>query len=155
MSDVLTVNDLAVRFNGEGGPVDAVEGVSFHLTEGETLAIVGESSSGKSVTALALMRLLGAPPGCIVQGRAALTRANGEKLELLSMPEARMTAVRGRDIGMIFQEPMTSLNPVHRIGAQIAEGLRVHERISERAAGVRAVELLDHVGIPEPALRAR
>ncbi len=155
MSDVLTVDDLAVRFNGEGGPVDAVEGVSFHLTEGETLAIVGESSSGKSVTALALMRLLGAPPGCIVRGRAVLTRANGENLELLSMPEARMAAVRGRDIGMIFQEPMTSLNPVHRIGAQIAEGLRVHERISERAAGLRAVELLDHVGIPEPALRAR
>jgi oligopeptide transport system ATP-binding protein len=155
VSDVLVVEDLAVRFRGEGGIVDAVEGVSFRLGAGETLAIVGESSSGKSVTALALMRLLGGPPGCEVRGRATLTRQDGEVLELLSLPEARMASVRGRDIGMIFQEPMTSLNPVHRIGAQIAEGLLAHERLSARAASDRAIELLGHVGIPEPALRAR
>jgi oligopeptide transport system ATP-binding protein len=153
--DVLAVDDLAVRFHGEGGAVDAVEGVSFRLAEGETLAVVGESSSGKSVTALALMRLLGGPPGCLVRGRALLTRADGETVDLLSAPEARMAAVRGRDIGMIFQEPMTSLNPVHRIGAQIAESLLAHERLSRRAAEARAVALLDRVGIPEPALRAR
>jgi oligopeptide transport system ATP-binding protein len=155
MSDVLTVEDLAVRFRGEGGDVDAVEGVSFRLAARETLAIVGESSSGKSVTALALMRLLSGPPGCIVRGQARLTRADGEVLDLLSLPEARMASVRGRDIGMIFQEPMTSLNPVHRVGAQIAEGLLAHERLSPRAADDRAISLLDHVGIPEPALRAR
>jgi oligopeptide transport system ATP-binding protein len=155
VSDVLTVDDLAVSFRGEGGTVNAVEGVSFRLGEGETLAIVGESSSGKSVTALALMRLLGGPPGCTIRGRATLTRQDGEVLELLALPEARMASVRGRDIGMIFQEPMTSLNPVHRIGAQIAEGLLAHERISTRAAADRAIALLGHVGIPEPALRAQ
>jgi oligopeptide transport system ATP-binding protein len=155
MTDVLRVDDLHVRFKGERGVVDAVDGVSFTLAEGETLAIVGESSSGKSVTALALMRLLGEPPGCTVRGRAVLTRASGEALDLLSLPEGRMTQVRGRDLGMIFQEPMTSLNPVHRIGAQIAEGLRAHEPVTARAAEARAVELLGHVGIPEPALRAR
>ena len=155
MSDLLAVEDLAVRFHGEGGAVDAVEGVSFRLAERETLAIVGESSSGKSVTALALMRLLGGPPGCVVRGRARLIRADGEEIDLLSLPEARMASVRGRDIGMIFQEPMTSLNPVHRIGAQIAEGLLAHDRLSRRAAEESAVALLDRVGIPEPALRAR
>lgn len=155
MSDVLSVSDLTVRFSGEGGAVDAIEGVSFTLAERETLAIVGESSSGKSVTALALMRLLGGPPGCTVRGRVTLARQDGEQLDLLSLPEARMAGIRGRDIGMIFQEPMTSLNPVQRIGAQIAEGLRTHERISARAAADRAVSLLEHVGIPEPALRAR
>ena len=155
MTDVLRVDDLHVRFKGERGVVDAVDGVSFTLAAGETLAIVGESSSGKSVTALALMRLLGEPPGCTVRGRAELTRASGEALDLLSLPEGRMTQVRGRDLGMIFQEPMTSLNPVHRIGAQIAEGLRAHEPVTARAAEARAVELLGHVGIPEPALRAR
>ena len=155
MSEVLAVDDLAVRFRGEGGVVDAVEGVSFRLHARETLAIVGESSSGKSVTALAIMRLLGGPPGCAVRGRVTLTRQDGEQLELLSLPEARMASVRGRDIGMIFQEPMTSLNPVHRIGAQISEGLLAHERLSPRGAADRAVELLGHVGIPEPALRAR
>jgi oligopeptide transport system ATP-binding protein len=155
VSEVLVVEDLAVRFRGEGGVIDAVEDVSFLLREGETLAIVGESSSGKSVTALALMRLLGGPPGCQVRGRVVLTRQDGEVLELLSLPDTRMASVRGRDIGMIFQEPMTSLNPVHRIGAQIAEGLLAHERMSSRAAADRAVALLGHVGISEPAIRAR
>jgi oligopeptide transport system ATP-binding protein len=155
MSDVLSVTDLAVRFTGEGGVVDAVEGVSFTLRERETRAIVGESSSGKSVTALALMRLLGGPPHCVVRGQVTLRREDGERLELLTLPEARMASIRGRDIGMIFQEPMTSLNPVQRVGAQIAEGLLAHERLSSRAAADRAVSLLGHVGIPEPALRAR
>jgi oligopeptide transport system ATP-binding protein len=107
------------------------------------------------VTALALMRLLGGPPSCVVRGRVTLRRQDGERLELLALPEARMASIRGRDIGMIFQEPMTSLNPVQRVGAQIAEGLLAHERMSARAATDRAVALLGHVGIPEPALRAR
>lgn len=155
MSIVLDVQDLSVTFRGASGVVAAVEGVSFQVQDGETLAIVGESSSGKSVTALALMRLLGGPPGCVVAGRAALRRADGGVVDLLTLPEAQMSAIRGRDIGMIFQEPMTSLNPVHRIGRQIVEGLRAHERLSKRAAQARATELLAHVGIPDPALRAQ
>ena len=152
MSRVLTVEDLSVGFRGESGDVPAVEGVSFTLDAGETLAIVGESSSGKSVTALAIMRLLGAPPGCIVGGRAILHGAAGES-DLLRLSEARMQDVRGREIGMIFQEPLTSLNPVHRVGHQIGEALIRHERLSERTARARAIELLDAVGIPEPAER--
>ncbi len=149
-SRVLEVDDLSVRFHGEGGVVGAVEGVSFTLDAGETLAIVGESSSGKSVTALALMRLLGGSPGCRVTGRAMLAGAG----DLLALPEAAMRDVRGRAIGMIFQEPLTSLNPVHQVGRQVAEALLRHERISPQAARRRAVELLDLVGISEPARRA-
>ena len=155
MSALLTVEELAIRFCTADGPVDAVTGVSFSLDAGETLAIVGESSSGKSVTALALMRLLGTAPHVEIRGRAILAGEEGVGTDLLALPEARMRAVRGRDMGMIFQEPLTSLNPVHRIGAQIAEGLRLHEALSARAAAARAVELLGNVGIPEPAARAR
>ena len=155
MSPVLEANDLAVTFAGEGGLVRAVDGVSLSLAPGETLAIVGESSSGKSVTALALMRLLGGPPGCRVEGSATLTRQDGSSVDLLSLPEARMVEIRGRDMAMIFQEPMTSLNPVHRIGDQIAEAVLAHEKVGARAARSRAVDLLRQVGIAEPALRAR
>jgi len=151
---LLEVEDLSVTFHGEGGAVPAIEGVSFALRPHETLALVGESSSGKSVTALALMRLLGGPPATRVAGRAVFSLDGGQSVDLLALPEARMSDVRGRDIGMIFQEPMTSLNPVQRIGQQIAEGLLRHERVSTQAARARAVELLDVVGIPEPAVRA-
>ncbi len=155
MSTVLSATDLAVTFRSEAGPVHAVEGVGFSLEAGATLAIVGESSSGKSVTALALMRLLGSPPGVLVRGRATLSRADGSALDLLTLPEARMAEIRGRDIAMIFQEPMTSLNPVHRVGDQIAEALLAHEKVTRRAAAARAVALLEQVGISEPGLRAR
>ena len=147
---LLSVTDLHVTFTGDRGRVPAIEGVSFDLAPGETLALVGESSSGKSVTALALMRLLGGPPNVTISGHARL----GDT-DLLALPESQMEAIRGRDIAMIFQEPMTSLNPVHRIGAQISEALLTHERISTSAAAARAVSLLEQVGIPEPALRAR
>jgi oligopeptide transport system ATP-binding protein len=149
---VLDVRDLSVTFRGQGGPVPAVEGVSFALDEGETLAIVGESSSGKSVTALALMRLLAPPPTCRIGGSAVL-RAGEKTLDLLTMPDAAMQDVRGRQIAMIFQEPMTSLNPVHTVGAQIIETLVFHERLSAEAATARAIELLDLVGITEPRRR--
>ena len=151
MSALLEIADLRVSFRAEGGEVPAIDGVSFALEHGETLATVGESSSGKSVMALALMRLLGAPPGVTITGRALF---NGQT-DLLSLPERQMAAIRGRDLAMIFQEPMTSLNPVHRVGRQIAETLLAHERVSPRAAHDRAVSLLEQVGIPEPALRAR
>ncbi len=143
---LLQVESLAVRF----GTVPAVEDVSFTLASGETLAIVGESSSGKSVTALALMRLLDMR-SARVSGKAMLQDAG----DLLAVPERAMDDLRGRALGMIFQEPMTSLNPVHTVGDQIAESLIRHERLSARAAWARAVDLLTQVGIPEPARRAR
>ncbi len=141
---LLAVESLTVRFGG----VSAIEDVSFTLNQGETLAIVGESSSGKSVTALALMRLLD-PRAARVTGRAML---DGQ--DLLALPEHAMADLRGAALGMIFQEPMTSLNPVHTVGDQIAESLIRHERLSKRTAAGRAVELLSQVGIPEPARRA-
>ena len=146
---LLQVESLTVRFGG----VPAVEDVSFSLASGETLAIVGESSSGKSVTALALMRLLD-PRTSRVTGRALLQDGAGPATDLLAAPERVMADLRGRALGMIFQEPMTSLNPVHTVGDQIAESLIRHERLSARAAHARAVELLAQAGIPEPARRA-
>ena len=144
MTALLDVSELSVHFRD----VAAVQRVSFSLAEGETLAIVGESSSGKSVTALALMRLLAPPPSCLISGSVTL-----DGIGLLALPEESMRAVRGRQIAMIFQEPMSSLNPVHTIGAQIAEALTQHETLSAGAARARAVELLDLVGIPEPRRR--
>ncbi len=141
---LLAVEGLTVQFGG----VPAVEDVSFSLEGGETLAIVGESSSGKSVTALALMQLLD-KRSSRVSGRALLDGS-----DLLALPERAMADLRGQAISMIFQEPMTSLNPVHTVGDQIAESLIRHERVSPRAARARAVELLAQLGIPEPARRA-
>jgi oligopeptide transport system ATP-binding protein len=146
---LLQVESLTIRF----GAVPAVEDVSFALAPGETLAIVGESSSGKSVTALALMRLLD-PQSARVTGRALLRDGAGSATDLLTVPERTMADLRGQALGMIFQEPMTSLNPVHTVGDQIAESLIRHERLSSRAARARAVELLTQVGIPEPSRRA-
>ncbi|MBV9813370.1 MAG: ABC transporter ATP-binding protein [Acetobacteraceae bacterium] len=150
MSVLLDVQDLSVAF----GPVGAVELVSFQVRAGETLAIVGESSSGKSVTALAIMRLLPPPPGCRIGGRVLLHDAEGRAAtDLLTLPESAMRRVRGGQIGMIFQEPMTSLNPLLTVGRQIAEALIEHEGCSAAAAGRRAAELLDTVGIAEPRRR--
>jgi len=150
IEDLLRVEGLTVRFGG----VPAIEDVSFSLRHGETLAIVGESSSGKSVTALALMRLLGDGRTCSVAGRALLRGPDGRQTDLLALPERAMADLRGRALGMIFQEPMTSLNPVHTVGDQISESLIRHERLSARASATRAVELLAEVGIPEPGRRA-
>jgi oligopeptide transport system ATP-binding protein len=150
VTPVLEVEDLAVSFGAAADPVAAVRGVSFRVEAGETLAIVGESSSGKSVTALALMRLLPPPPACRVTGRV---RLGPEGADLLGLPEVAMRRVRGGAIGMIFQEPMTSLNPVHTVGAQIIEALAEHKRLSGAAAAARAAQLLDLVGIAEPRRR--
>ena len=147
---LLVVENLQTRFYTRAGTVKAVDGVSFTLGRGETLAIVGESGCGKSVTALSLMRLVADPPGRIVGGSVRL-----EGTELLALDEAAMRRVRGKLISMIFQEPMTSLNPVMTIGRQIGESLVLHEGLSRRAALARSVELLQLVGIPEPAQRAR
>jgi len=148
-SPLVAIEDLRVEFAADAGTVTAVDGLSFTIERGETLAVVGESGSGKSVTALALLRLLPQPNGRITGGRI---RFDG--VDLAGVGEAEMRRVRGTGIGMIFQEPMTSLNPVLSVGEQIAERLRVHAGLGRRAALARAVELLERVRIPEPARRA-
>ena len=146
----LEVKDLQTWFYTRQGIVKAVDGVSFNLRKGETLGIVGESGCGKSITALSVMRLVPDPPGRIIGGRVTL-----DGRDLLDLDEAEMRLVRGNDISMIFQEPMTSLNPVLTIGYQIAEALILHRDLSRTEALSRAVEMLDMMRIPEPAQRAR
>jgi peptide/nickel transport system ATP-binding protein len=144
---VLTVENLQTHFEGGRAVVKAVDGVSFAVRRGETLAIVGESGSGKSVTSLSVMRLL-SPPGRIVGGRILYTGRDGGTVDLAQAPERRMRAIRGREIAMIFQEPMTSLNPLFTIGDQIGEMVRLHEPVSRRAARERAKTMLDLVEMP-------
>jgi oligopeptide/dipeptide ABC transporter ATP-binding protein len=145
---LLSVRNLRTEFSGEDGRFAAVEDVSFDLDEGEVIGIVGESGSGKSVTALSILRLIPEPPGRIAKGRILF---DGQ--DLLELSERRMRRIRGSRISMIFQEPMTSLNPVFTIGDQIVETIRFHERVGRRAARDRAVEILDRVGIALPAQR--
>jgi peptide/nickel transport system ATP-binding protein len=147
---VLDVNALKTYFFTRSGAVKAVDGVSFALARGETLAIVGESGCGKSVTALSLMRLIPDPPGRIVGGSISL-----DGVDILSLDDDEMRAMRGRDISMIFQEPMTSLNPVMTIGRQLGEVLRLHQTLTRSELQNKVVELLSLVRIPEPAQRAR
>jgi peptide/nickel transport system ATP-binding protein len=146
---LLQVENLRVEFPGARSSVTAVDGVSFHLDAGETLGLVGESGSGKSVTAFAIIRLL-QPPGRVTGGDITF-----EGRDLLGLSESEMRAVRGARMSLIFQEPMTALNPVMRVGDQIAEALAVHGKASGAAARSRAVELLESVRIPDPARRAR
>ena len=145
---LLQVDDLAVVFETDQGVARAVDGVSFRLDAGETLALVGESGCGKSVTALALLRLIPSPPGRIVSGDI---RFDGHALR--DLPATAMRRLRGNDISMIFQEPMTSMNPVFRIGAQISAVLRLHRGLSKEAARSATAELLRRVGIPEAERR--
>ena len=150
MAPLLEVKDLKVEFSTRYGKVTALDGVSFTLDEGETLGVVGESGCGKSITALAVMGLIPMPPGRIAGGSI---KYNGE--ELIGAPESRMRQLRGADIGMIFQEPMTSLNPVFRVGDQIAEAILLHQGGRKSDALAQAVDLLKTVGIPEPERRAQ
>ena len=149
-SSVLTVQELGVRFDTPAGAVRAVNGVSFQLQRGETLGIVGESGSGKSVTALAILGLIPRPPG-IVTGAGVLFQG----ADLLALSPDELRKIRGNRIAMIFQEPMTSLNPVFTVGAQIAESLRWHLRMGRREALDYAIGMLDKVGIPLPAQRVK
>jgi oligopeptide transport system ATP-binding protein len=149
----LELRDISVAFRTDAGRVSAVHEVSFAIHSGEILALVGESGSGKSVTSLAIMRLLPPPPRAAVGGQVLLRGRDGQVRDLLGLPEAEMREVRGNEIAMIFQEPLTSLNPVHTVGAQIGEALTYHRSMSRRAAMRRAEELLDLVGIPDPAKR--
>ena len=147
---LLEVQDLTVDFHTHGGTVEAVRGVSFSVARGETLAIVGESGCGKSVSMQALLGLIPMPPGVIRRGSAQLLDT-----ALLPHRPATLNAVRGQRVGMIFQDPMSALNPTMRIGDQIAETLRIHQGLSRSAAAQRAVALLEEVRIPEAATRAR
>ncbi len=145
---LVAVDDLRIEFAGAGGLVKSVDGLSFRIGRGETLALVGESGSGKSVTALAMLRLL-PRSGRVSGGRITF---DGKDLSLCSEPQMRR--VRGTEIGIVFQEPMTSLNPVLTVGEQISERLRVHAGLHRRQALRRAVEMLERVRIPEPRRRA-
>ena len=147
---VLDIRNLKVDFTTRRGVAHVLDDVSFSVAPGELLAIVGESGCGKSMTALSILGLIPSPPGRIVGGSIAF-----QGRDLTQLPQSELRRIRGGDIAMIFQEPMTSLNPVFTCGEQIAEAVRLHQKVSPRAAQARAVEMLRAVGIPEPELRAR
>lgn len=145
---LLSVSDLRTCFDTESGVVTAVDGVSFRVCKNELFALVGESGCGKSITALSIMRLVSCPPGRIASGKIVLSGT-----DLLTLSERRMQDIRGAQVSMIFQEPMTSLNPVLTCGNQIVEAILLHQRVSPHEAKRLAVEMLARVGIPEPAQR--
>jgi oligopeptide/dipeptide ABC transporter ATP-binding protein len=145
---ILEINNLRTRFHIAEGTVYAVNGVSFSLNQGETIGVVGESGCGKSVTMLSIMGLIPIPPGDIASGEA-LFRGR----DLLKITDSEMEQIRGKDIAMVFQDPMTALNPVLSIGRQLGEPLRVHLGMNKEAVRQRSIELLEQVGIPDPAHR--
>jgi peptide/nickel transport system ATP-binding protein len=145
---LLKVDNLAVEFGPTGNSIRAVDGVSFEIEPGGAVGIVGESGSGKSVTSLSILRLVPEPPGRIVQGRIELNGIN-----LLDLPLTKMPDIRGRDIAMIFQEPMSSLNPLMTIGDQIGEAIMLHAPLNRHARRRRVIEVLNLVGIPDAASR--
>ncbi len=148
MSKLLEVKNLKTYFYTDDGVAKAVDDVSFALDSGETLGLVGESGCGKSVSALSIMRLIAQPPGKIVNGEILF-----KGKDILKIPEKEMQDIRGNDIGMIFQEPMTSLNPVFTCGNQIEEAVILHQKLSKEKAKVKAIEMLKLVGIPAPEQR--
>jgi oligopeptide transport system ATP-binding protein len=152
MSKVLEVRDLVTRFHTMDGIVHAVNGVSFDLQAGETLAIVGESGSGKSVTMMSLLGLIPMPPGKVEQGEAIFHSREGTR-DLLRLSQPELREVRGGQIGFVFQDPISSLNPILTIGEQISESLSKHLNLSREDSRRRTIELLQQVGIPDPELR--
>ena len=150
MEKLLEVKDLKTYFFTPDKTIPAVDGVSFHINKGETLCIVGESGSGKSVTSLSIMQLVPTPPGRYVGGQILF---EGE--DILKKPESEMCGIRGNVISMIYQEPMTSLNPVFSIGDQLMETLRIHQKLNKKEAEKKAVHMLDLVGILDPGSRMR
>jgi peptide/nickel transport system ATP-binding protein len=147
---LLEIKGLKTHFFTEEGVVRAVDGIDLHIDKGETLGVVGESGCGKTVTALSVMKLIPMPPGKIVEGQMLY-----EGRDLVTLPPAQMRKVRGKEISMVFQEPMTSLNPVFTIGEQIAEAVRLHEGLGRRAAMDKTVEMLKLVHIPNPERRVK
>ncbi len=150
---IASIENLRVEFQTKDGPVVGVEDVSFKVNPGETVCIVGESGSGKSVSSLSLMRLVEFGGGDIAGGRLLFDRKDAEDVDLSQADQDLMRTIRGNEIGMIFQEPMTALNPVFTVGRQLTEGLRLHKKLSKSAAEARAIELLRDVRIPEPERR--
>ena len=155
MKDIVSVDHLRVEFATDGGTVVGVEDVSFTIAPGETLCVVGESGSGKSVTSLSLMRLVEVGGGTITKGALNFVRADGSTLNVASASAQVMGGVRGNEIGMIFQEPMTALNPVFTIERQLTDGMMLHEGLTQEAATARALDLLKSVRIPEPGRRLK
>ncbi len=147
---LLKVQDLTVEFQTDEGTIRAIDGVNLEISRGKTLGVVGESGCGKSVTALSMMRLIASPPGRYASGQILY-----EGQDLLALPEAKMRALRGNRISMIFQEPMTSLNPVFTVGDQIAEAIRLHQNLGKKEAWQKAIDMLDLVGIPAPTERVK
>ncbi|MGG3886465.1 ABC transporter ATP-binding protein [Brevibacillus panacihumi] len=145
---LLSIENLKVNFKTYGGEVQAVRGVTFHVEKGETVAIVGESGCGKSVTAQAIMGLIPNPPGRIVDGKVVF-----EGTEISKLPKKELLGIRGTQIGMVFQDPMTALNPTMKVGAQIVEGFVRSQKVSREEAKKRAIEMLRLVGIPDPEQR--
>ena len=144
---LLQVKDLRTHFYTDAGVVKAVDGVDLEIQKGKTLGVVGESGSGKSITAMSIMRLIPVPPGKIVSGEVIF---NGK--DLIKASEAEMMKIRGNEIAMIFQDPMTSLNPVLTVGEQIMEAIVLHQKVSRSEAKKRAIEMLKKVGISELSL---
>lgn len=150
MDKLLQINDLVVEFQTSGGVLQAVNGISYSVSSGEIVAIVGESGSGKSVSALTILGLVQTPPGRIVSGEIFF-----EGTDLLQLDDAALRGIRGGDIAMVFQEPMTSLNPVLSIGRQLTEGMKIHLGLDTQAARQRAIEVLSLVGISDPEDRLK
>ncbi|MEC9102609.1 MAG: ABC transporter ATP-binding protein, partial [Pseudomonadota bacterium] len=152
---IVRIENLRVGFQTKDGEVFGVEDVSFSVYPGETVCIVGESGSGKSVSSLSLMRLVEFGGGQIAGGHLFFDRAQGDSLDIAEADQSLMRTIRGNEIGMIFQEPMTALNPVFTIGRQLTEGLRLHLDLDRDEANARAIELLREVRIPEPERRMK
>jgi peptide/nickel transport system ATP-binding protein len=154
--NILTIEDLRVRFTTALGEFDAVRGVSFTVRRGSTLAVVGESGSGKSVTGYSILRLI-QPPGKMITGKMLFAPREQREIDIAALPEnsATMLALRGGKIGMIFQEPMTALSPVHTIGDQLTEAVRIHRGLGKAGANEMACEMMARVGITEPKRRLR
>ena len=150
MEKLLEVKDLKVSFQTFFGEVEAVRGISFHVNKGETVALVGESGCGKSVTASSIMQLLPMPPAFYKDGEILF---NGK--DIIKKSEKDMQSIRGREISMIFQDPMTSLNPTMRVGKQIVEGLVKHQKLNHKEASEKAIEMLDLVSVPQPEKRVK
>ncbi|MCX7904486.1 MAG: ABC transporter ATP-binding protein [Caloramator sp.] len=146
MEKLLEIKNLRTYFYTEDGVIPAVDGVDFYIKPGETLGVVGESGCGKSITSMSIMRLIPNPPGKIMEGSEIWF----DGVNLLSLPEKEMRSIRGNKISMIFQEPMTSLNPVYKVGDQISEALILHQKMSKREAWEKAIEMLKLVNIPSP-----
>ncbi|HMT30968.1 MAG TPA: ATP-binding cassette domain-containing protein, partial [Bacteroidia bacterium] len=150
MNPLLQIKNLVTEFSSDGVKTTAVKGISFSLNKGETGGVVGESGSGKSVTSLSVMRLIPNPPGKIVSGEILYTNRQGKEINLLNLSEKEMRKYRGNEIAMIFQEPMTSLNPVFTCGMQVMEALQLHKGLSKKEAKIRTLELFNKVKLPRP-----